>query len=307
VSHRSARLTEYGRLLLCLRVCESGWTIAEAAEAAGVSRQTGSKWVGRFRAEGQAGLVDRSTRPQHSPTRLPPFVTSRIQAARLRFRWGPHRLSWMLGLARSTIYAVLLRAGLNRLRRLEVKAPVRRYEWARPGDLLHLDTKKLGRIGQGGGKRFDENLKGQACGLGWNFVHIAVDDHSRLAYAEELADETGLSAAMFTSRALTFFASHGITVRRILSDNAGCYRSREFLGVLATHGIACRKTRPYRPQTNGKAEAFVKILTNEWAYGAPFANTQERFEALAGFLAFYNQERPHGGIGGTRPIERVRQ
>jgi len=302
--HGSARLTVHGRRVLCTRVQEESWTITEAAEAAGVSRQTASKWLSRYRIEGDAGLADRSTRPLRSPRRLHPKIEHRILKARLRHRMGPHRLSWMLQIARSTIYAVLRRLGLNRLARLEPRPPIIRYEWPSPGDMIHLDTKKLGRI-KGIGKRFGGPRGTQR--LGWNVVHVAVDDHSRLAYAEELSDESGQTAAAFTERALAFYATHGIRVQRILTDNGSPYMSRAFAAVLIAHGIAHRRTRPYTPRTNGKAEAMVKLLINGWAYRRPYQSSAERRQALGRFIQTYNHKRRHGGLDGARPIDRVRQ
>jgi transposase InsO family protein len=231
-------------------------------------------------------------------------VVRRIIKARLRFRRGPHFLGWRLGIAGSTVHAVLCRLGLNRLRH-HPKEVVVRYEWPEPGDLIHLDIKKLGRIGQGGGKRFS-GPRNRYCGIGWDHVHVAIDDHSRLAYAEVCEDESATTAVAFTRRAIGFFASQGVEVRRILTDNGSAYRSRIFAELLSEHGISMRKTRPYRPQTNGKAEAFVKIVTNEWAYARAYQNTEERTERLGPFLRYYNLYRPHGGIGGRRPISRVR-
>lgn len=303
--HGSARLTVHARLLLCERIEQGGWRVWEAAEAAGVSRQTASKWLRRFRDEGATGLRDRSTRPHRSPSRLSGRVEERIRRARLRHRLGPHRLSWMLGIARSSIYAVLRRLGLNRLRRLESRPPIRRYEWEHPGELVHLDTKKLGRI-RGVGKRFGPRIHRNK-GIGWNYAHVAVDDHSRLAYVEELPDELGATTAAFTQRALAFFDSHGIKVRRILTDNGSPYMSIPFRDVLAVNGISHRRTRPYHPQTNGKAEAMVKLLINGWAYRRPYRSSAERSRALIRFMDDYNHRRPHGGLNGARPIDRVGQ
>jgi transposase InsO family protein len=211
----------------------------------------------------------------------------------------------MLGLASSTVHRILTRLGLNRLRRISCE-PVRRYEWEQPGDLVHLDIKKLGRIGQGGGKRVHGPSHAvRFTGIGWDYVHVAIDDHSRLAYAEIHPDETAASVATFTANALDFFEAAGVTVLRILTDNGSGYRSHAFRDLLFDRGVSMRKTRPYRPQTNGKAEAFVKIVTNEWAYARAYQNTKERADALGPFLRYYNRFRPHGGIGGQRPINRV--
>jgi transposase InsO family protein len=305
VSHPSARLTIHGRLLLVMRV-ESGWSVSAAAAAAGVSRQTGGKWVRRFRQLGERGLIDASSRPHRVQPGVPTRRCRRIIKARLLHKRGPHWLSWRLRIARSTIYAVLRRFGLSRLK-VRRSEPVVRYEWPRPGDMVHLDIKKLGRIKQGGGHRIHGRCAKTHQSLqGWDFVHIAIDDHSRLAYAEICGDERGETTAGFTSRALEFFEGTDITVRRILTDNGMGYRSFAFRDVLEARGIAMSKTRPYHPQTNGKAEAFVKIVTNEWAYGGPYYSNEERADSLDPFLRYYNLERPHGGIGGNTPISRVR-
>ena len=304
MSHPNARLTVHGRRVLVERV-ESGWSVSDAARAAGVSRQTAGKWVGRYREFGDPGLLDASSRPHRVRPRVPIRRSRRIIKARLLHKRGPHWLAWKLRVARSTIYSVLRRSGLNRLKTRSIEKAVR-YEWPCPGDLIHLDIKKLGRIGQGGGKR----VRGQVSGthfkrLGWDYVHIAIDDHSRLAFAEILADETGASVTAFTRHALQFFEAAGIDVRRILTDNGSGYRSHVFRDLLAEEGISMRKTRPYRPQTNGKAEAFVKIVSNEWAYARAYLNTEERAQMLDPFLRYYNLERPHGGIGYQPPISRA--
>ena len=303
--HGSARLTVHGRRTLVERVTEQGWSISKAAWAAGVSRQTGSKWVARYRVAGWEGLANRTTRPRRSPTRVPARLVATIARVRRRQRLGPHRMSWQLGVARSTIYAVLRRLGLNRLRRLEPRPPVLRYEWPAPGDLVHYDTKKLGRIPGHVGKRFGGPRSPQ--GAGWGVVHLAVDDHSRLAYAEQLPDERGETAAEFLRRSIGFFASHGITVQRVLTDNGSPYVSKAFARELADRSIVHKRTRPYTPRTNGKAEAMVKILLNSWAYARPYRTEDQRAASLPTFMDFYNLRRPHGGLQGARPIDRVRQ
>lgn len=305
MSHPNARLSVYQRNLIVERVA-CGWTVTRAARAAGVSRQTASKWVNRFRRFGPDALRDASSRPRHTRPRVDVGVVRRIIKARLRFKRGPHFLGWRLGVAGSTVHVVLRRLGLNRLRKHPTE-PVVRYEWPEPGDLIHLDIKKLGRIGEGGGRRaLGDIARNRFRGIGWDHVHVAIDDHSRLAYAEVCADESATTTVAFTRRAIGFFADAGIEVRRILTDNGSAYRSFAFAGLLAEHGISMRKTRPYRPQTNGKAEAFVKIVTNEWAYARAYQNSEERTERLGPFLRYYNLYRPHGGIGGQRPISRVR-
>ena len=304
MSHPNARLTVHGRLVLVQRI-ESGWSISAAAQAAGVSRQTAAKWFSRYREQGATGLADASSRPRRIRPCVPLRRTRRILKARLLHKRGPHWLSWRLHVARSTIYAVLRRYGLSRLK-VRSKEPGVRYEWPCPGDLVHLDVKKLGRIPTGGGHRVHGRCAAQRhSGQGWEFVHVAVDDHSRLAYAEVLADERDITTVGFVDRALDFFEGAGFTTRRILTDNGNNYRSKAFLAALERRRIVALKTRPYHPQTNGKAEAFVKIVTNEWAYGTTYRSNKERVEMLGPFLRDYNLFRPHGGIGGQAPISRV--
>lgn len=304
--HGSARLSVHSRLTIALRVDEQGWTVTQAARAANVSRQTASKWVGRYRDLGEDGLRDRSTRPHRIPRQLARSVVRRIERLR-RQRLGSHRIGWMLHLARSTVYRVLRRLGLGRLPRLEPRPEPNRYEWPVPGDLLHLDTKKIGRMGRSAGWRVDRSQKGRHTGLGWSVVHVAIDDHSRLAYVEELPDERPETAVAFLGRALGFYADHGITVRRVMTDNGNPYRSRAFPAELERRGIRHIRTRPYTPRTNGKAEAMVKILLNGWAYARAYRSDQQRSAALPPFVDFYNHDRPHGGLNGARPIDRVRQ
>ena len=303
MAHASARLTPRGRRLLVERV-RSGWTITKAAEAAGISRQTGSKWVGRFRREGDTGLVDRSSAAHRQPRAHPAALVEQLCARRRELKVGPHVLAWESGLARSTVYGLLRREGLGRLDRLEPRAPVIRYERARPGELVHLDTKQLGRI-EGHGHRVTGDRHVRNRGIGWNRVHVAIDDHTRLAYIEELPDESPLTTAAFLRRAWRFYAGHGITIERILTDNGGCYRSRDFAAACDELGIGHRFTRPYRPQTNGKAERLVRTLLGEWAYARPYADTAERIARLPAFLDFYNHRRPHWSLSGQPPISRT--
>lgn len=304
--HGSARLSIHSRHAIAVRVLEQGWSISEAARQAAVSRQTASKWVARYRAGSQAGLRDRSTRPHRITYRVPELVVREIERLR-RQRLGSHRIAWMLHLARSTVYRVLRRLGLQRLSRLEPRPDPNRYEWPHPGDLLHLDTKKLGRMGTSSGWRFDRSQKGRATRLGWTYVHVAVDDHSRLAYVEELTDEHPATTIGFLRRAIEFYAEHGVRIARLLTDNGTPYRSRAFADAADELEIRHLRTRPYTPRTNGKAEALVKILINGWAYARPYASDADRSTALGPFLDFYNHERPHGGLNGARPIDRVRQ
>lgn len=302
MAHPNARLTPHGRTLLAERI-RAGWTITAAARAAGISRQTGSKWWHRARI---GVLTDRSSAVHRQARAHPPELVVRLCARRLELRVGPHVLAWEAGLARSTVYAWLRREGLARLDRLEPRPPVVRYERERPGELVHLDTKQLGRISPGGGHRIHGRQIGDANhGLGWDRVHVAIDDHSRLAYAEELPDESPETTAAFLHRAWRFYAGHGITIERILTDNGGCYRSRAFAVACDELGIGHRFTRPYRPQTNGKAERMVRTLLAEWAYARPFHDTAERVALLARFLDFYNRRRPHWSLAGQPPISRT--
>lgn len=240
MSHANARLTPRGRLILVERIA-GGWPVSRAARAAGISRQTGSKWWNRYNREGTAGLVDRRSRVHRQARALDAAVIEDLCRLRRQLRVGPHRLAWRTGLSRSTIYAVLRRQRLSRLDRLEPRPPVIRYERAAPGELVHLDTKSLGRIKPGGGHRIHGRRQGDSNhGLGWNRVHVAIDDFSRLAYVEELADESPATTAAFLERAVAFYAGHGITVARVLSDNGGCYRSRLFAAAAERLGIGLR-------------------------------------------------------------------
>lgn len=304
--HGSARLSVHSRLTIATRVVEEGWTVQAAALAANVSRQTASKWVGRYLTEGEGGLRDRTTRPHRIPRRVADTVVAEIERLR-RLRIGSHRIAWMLQIPRSTVHRVLRRLGLERLSRLEPRPTPNRYEWPVPGDLIHLDTKKLGRMGARAGKRFDPSQRGRSNRIGWSVVHVAIDDHSRLAFVEELADESPETTLAFALRARAFYGSHGIEIRRILTDNGNPYRSRMFTPALAALGIRHLRTKPYTPRTNGKAEAMVKILLNGWAYAYTYGSDQERSAALPRFVQFYNHARPHGGLNGARPIDRVRQ
>ena len=300
MAHASARLTPLGRALLVERI-RSGWTITAASAAAGISRQTGSKWW--HRRDG-GPLVDRPSTVHHQTRRVPAALVSHVRERRLARRVGPHVIAWETGMARSTVYGILRREGLSRLDRLEPRVPVVRYERSRPGELVHLDTKMLGRI-DGMGHRVTDDRTRRARGIGWDRVHVAVDDHSRLAYVEELPDESPGTTAGFLERAWRFYASHGITVERILTDNGGCYRSRDFAAACDRLGLGHRFTRPYRPQTNGKAERLIRTLLAEWAYARPFDGTAERIAELPAWLDFYNRRRPHWSLAGRPPISRL--
>jgi transposase InsO family protein len=281
-----------------------------AADAQGCSAATGYKWVRRFIAEGLEGLRDRSSRPRHSPKRLCPDREAAILARRQATLEGPHRIAWALGEAPSTVHRVLRRLGAPPLRDLD--RPTRvvvRYERERPGELVHVDVKKQGRIPAGGGWRIhgrdrragSRSLRGQ----GYDFVHAAVDDRSRLAYAEILPDERKETASAFMTRAIGFFSDRGVKLERVLTDNGACYRSRPFAQVLADAGVGHRRTRPYRPQTNGKVERFNLTLKWEWAYARLYETNTSRTEALERWLHYYNYHRPHMAHAGRPPITAV--
>ena len=305
--HANAALGPKGRAVMVRRVVEQGWSLTEAAEAAGVSERTASKWVGRYRAEGEAGLIDRSSAPQTVANRTEEARIEAIAALR-RLRMTAAEIAECLGMALSTVSGILARIGLGKLSRLEPPEPPNRYERARAGELLHVDVKKLGRIGhRGAGHRVTGNRgAGQRSrGAGWEFVHVCVDDATRLAYVEVLANERAKTAVGFLRRALRFYAAHGITVERVMTDNGSAYRS-------TVHAIACRalkvkhiRTRPYRPRTNGKAERFIRTMLGGWAYGAIYGSSAERAAALSGWLEFYNWRRPHGALSHKPPGARL--
>ena len=311
MAHRNAKLNLHGRVLIVERVAQ-GWTRADVAKSLGVSRATVCKWLKRHREEGIAGLVDRSSRPRSSPRAVAPAVADRICALRRELGAGPHRLSWELRIPPSTIYVVLKRAGLSVLARLDrtTRVPIR-YERPYPGALVHLDIKSLGKVPEGGGKRFDpgflENWSGRKRPgkRGLDHIHVAVDDHSRFAYAEALPDQRGATAAGFLARAVSAFTARGIKVERVLTDNGPCYFSNAFLDTASELSISLRRTRPYRPQTNGKAEAFNKTLQREWAYRRLYTSNAQRTEALQVFIDDYNHHRPHTAIGNRPPASRL--
>jgi transposase InsO family protein len=313
--HRNAALSWYGRRQLALRVVEEGSTVAAAAEAFGVSVRCARKRVGRYRLAGEAGLVDRSSAPRRVANRTQPERVAVIVALR-QLRMTAAEIAETLAMPLSTVSVVLRRNGVGKLGRIGLEQPVR-YERSRPGELVHIDVKKLGRIKGGAGKRWRDgkhqhynSQRTDAAGIrrntvGWEYVHVAVDDYSRLAYAEVLLDEKASTAAGFLHRAAAYYRRHGIEVERILTDNGSCYR-----GVV--HAVACRRlgikhlrTRPYRPQTNGKAERFIRTLINGWAYGAIYRSSQERTRALDGWLWHYNHRRRHSALGHQPPISRT--
>jgi transposase InsO family protein len=311
--HANARTCPNSRRLLIKRIEEESWSLMVAAEAAGISERSARKWLARWRAEGEAGLLDRSSAPRRVPSRLPADRLQAVEALR-RLRMTAAEIAEVLGMALSTVSRWLARIGLGKRSRLEPFEPPHRYERKRPGELIHVDIKKLGRISaKGAGHRVTGNRKSQQKrggnhgkgATGWEFVHVCVDDATRLAYVEVLADEKGTTAAGFLRRAVNWFKGMGVQVERVLSDNGSCYRS-------AVHAQACAEldmrhifTRPYRPQTNGKAERFIQTLTNRWAYGAIYGSSAERTAALPGWLDHYNFRRRHGSLGHKAPAARL--
>ena len=307
MSHANASLTPRGRLRLARCVVDDGWTYARAAERFQCSTATAKKWADRYCAGGPGAMVERSSRPHRSPGRLAQRRERRIINIRFTRRWGPHRIAAHLRLARSTVEAVLRRYRMPLLRDLDQvsglpvrRARPRRYEHPAPGDLIHLDVKKLGRIPDGGGHRKLGRQAGRRnrSGVGYAFLHHAVDDHSRLAYSEILTDERKDTAAGFWLRANAFFADHGITVRRVLTDNGNCYRSKTFADSLGEQ-IAHKRTRPYRPQTNGKVERFNRTLAAEWAYAQTYLSDADRAATYQNWLHYYNHCESSGGWSGT--------
>jgi transposase InsO family protein len=321
VSHRNAPLSETGRLRLARCVVDEHWPLRRAAERFQVSVTTAARWASRYRVLGAAGMVDRSSRPHHSPRRIPTRTERRIIKVRVLRRWGPARIGYLLGLHPSTVHRVLTRYGMARLRWLDrpTGRVVRRIEPARCGDLVHVDVKKLGKIPAGGGWR----MRGRAVGnrnaqadkssgqpnvhgnpvRGYHFLHTAIDGHSRLAYSELLTDERKDTAAAFWLRAHAWFTECGVVIRKVLTDNGSCYRSRTFADALG--GIEHRRTRPYRPQTNGKVERFHRTLADEWAYARLYGSDTERCQAFTTWLHTYNHHRGHTALGGQPPATRA--
>jgi transposase InsO family protein len=286
-----------------VRLILAGESPPQAAAACGASRATGYRLWARYLEGGWAGLLDRPSTPRRQPRRLAPEVEAEVAAARARSHAGPLVLAAMLDRPASTIGKVLRRLGLSRLPKPE-RDPVIRYERERPGELLHVDTKRLNRFWHVG-KRILGDGKRRSTGAGWQFLHVAIDDHSRLAYAEILPSEDGEACAAFLARALAWYRERGVVVERILSDNAGAYRSRPWRRVCARNRVRRRFTRPYTPQTNGKAEALIKTLLREWCYRFAYPSSTNRARALPGYLRWYNHRRPHSSIGGRPPISRV--
>ena len=320
--HRNAPLSETGRLRLARCVVQDGWPLRRAAERFPVSATTAARWARRYRELGAAGMADRSSRPQRSPRRTPTRIERRIIKVRVLRRWGPARIAYLLGLNPSTVHRVLSRYRLARLAHLDraTGRVIRRYEHHAPGDLVHVDIKKLGNIPDGGGHRAVGRAAGQRhrtatpgkaldpngnSHVGYAYLHNAIDEHSRLAYSEILADERKETAAAFWHRAQAFFAAAGITVHRVLTDNGSCYKSRLWRETLTAAGITHKRTRPYRPQTNGKVERFNRTLLDEWAYAQTYQTEQQRRDALGPWLHAYNHHRAHTALAGQPPASRV--
>jgi transposase InsO family protein len=307
--HANARLSVKGRELLVDRVVVAGWSLMEAGEAAGISERTARKWLARHRAEGPTGLLDRSSAPAVVANRTDERRIEAIAALR-RVRLTGAEIAEVLEMALSTVSGILTRIGMGKLGRLGLE-PAQRYERQRPGELIHIDVKKLGRIARPGhrilGRQSASGHHRRSYHHGWEFVHIAIDDATRLAYVEVLDDEKATTAIGFLRRAIAHYSGYGITVEQLITDNGSAYRS-------TIHAIACRalgirhlRTRPYRPQTNGKAERFIRTMLGGWAYAAIYRDSTERNQALAGWLDFYNHRRPHGAISHKPPIARLNE
>jgi len=311
--HGNAELSLNKRRRLVTRVHEQGWTLTKAAEAAEVSVRTARKWARRHHAEGELGLLDRSSRPHSSPTATPEQRVQLIALLRRSTRMTGAEIAEVLAMPITTVQGIITRIGLGRLSRLDQEQVVR-YERSRPGELLHVDIKKLGRIERGAGHRVTgrrhynptRGPRGAARKtVGWEFCHVAIDDFSRLAYVEVLEDERANTAVGFLRRALRFYAAHGIAVERVLTDNGSAYISIAHAIACRTLGIRHLRTRPRRPQTNGKAERFIRTMLGGWAYGRIYASSHERRAALAAWLEFYNYRRPHGALGRHPPVSRL--
>jgi transposase InsO family protein len=324
-THSNAALTPRARLRLARLIVDHGWSPARAAERYDVSWKTAKKWADRYRAEGPDGMVDRSSAPHHQPNRTPVPVVRKIVHLRWKQRLGPVEIGDRLGMPSSTVHAVLVRCRLNRLSHLDraTGEPIRRYEHERPGDLIHVDVKKLGRVPDGGGWRYvgrQQGRKHRAATsartgaakskyhqplVGTCYLHTVIDDHSRVAYVEARDDETKETAAAVLRNAVAWFAVRGVTVQRVLSDNGGAYRSHLWRDTCAELGITPKRTRPYRPQTNGKIERFHRTLADGWAFKKFYASESARLAALPAWIHLYNHHRPHTAIGKAAPITRL--
>lgn len=303
--HSRARTTPASRALLIRRVRLEGWSVAQAADAMGISRRTAQKWLKRFRLQGMDGLRDRTSRPHRIRRRVGEALAQRILHLRRGWRLTALALSMRSGVSRSTIGRLLRAEKLSRVRQLEEPKPSHRYEYQAPGDLLHLDVKKLGRFRGGPGHRIHGDRRRRSRRVGWEYLHVCIDDHSRLAYVELLADERRETTAAFLERALRWYEARGITPKRILTDNGGGYRSKLVRDLCLRELLKHIFTRPYHPQTNGKAERFIRTALTEWAYGTSYRSSAERQRRLPSWLHFYNHHRPHSALAGLPPAARV--
>ena len=301
--HRNAKSTPSSRFLLVRRVLFEGWTYAEAAEGFAVSVRTVAKWVRRFQEGGCAALEDGSSRPGAPPHQTPPALVALIRLLREQHGLPAWAIGRALHIPRSTVSAWLRRLGLNRLVAAP-PVPIQRYEWPRPGDLVHVDIKTLGVIA-GVGHRIHGDRQRRTRGVGWEYVHVAIDDHSRVAYVEVLPDQLAPTCAAFLRRTLTWFATRGVVVRRVMSDNGNGYISRIFRTTCAELQLRHLRTRPYTPRTNGKAERFIQTLLREWAYAEPYLSSRERRQKLRTYLQYYNRQRPHASLAYQAPCSRL--
>ena len=301
--HKNARLTPLGRERLVKSVV-SGQTPEAAARAAGVCPRTVRKWVARYRSEGLAGLTDRSSRPHRLYSPTPAAMVARIEVLR-RQRWTGKQIAAEVGVSPATVSRVLRRLGLNRIAALEPAEPVRRYEREHPGELIHIDIKKLGRFERVGHRITGDRQQGESRGAGWEFVHVCIDDASRLAFSRIFSDEKKESAVTFLKAAVAYYAGFGVIIARVMTDNGSCYRSRAFREACRDLGLRHIRTRPYRPKTNGKAERFIQTALREWAYAQAYPNSERRAEELPIWLHRYNWHRPHGGLKSRPPISRL--
>jgi transposase InsO family protein len=302
--HGNARTCLHSRVLIVERVLEQGWSIAAAAEAAGVSDRTASKWLARFRSEGHAGLHDRSSRPRRIPRRTPAERVRVIELLR-RLRMTAAEIAEVLAMPLSTVSAILKRIGLGKRSRLDPLEPANRYECARPGELLHIDVKKLARFDRPGHRMLGRGPGRFETSAGYEYLHVCVDDHSRLAYVELLADERAESAIAFLRRAVAFFAARGVSVERVLTDNGAAFIAHSYASACRSLGLRHTRTRPRRPRTNGKAERFIQTMLNEWAYACLYGDSTQRARALPLWINHYNYTRPHGSLGHQPPGSRL--
>ncbi len=302
--HKNARLTPLRREEMALSVIEGALSQAHAARVYGVSAKIVARWVERYKAEGQAGMVDRSSRPAHMPQATAASIAERIVALR-RQRWTGKHIAHEVGVSPATVSRVLKRAGLSRLSDIEPAEPVRRYEREHPGEMIHIDIKKLGRFSQVGHRITDDPQKGKSRGAGWEFVHVCIDDASRIAFSQILPDEKQESAIAFLKAAVAYYASLGVAIARVMTDNGSCYRSKAFAKACRDLGLKHLRTRPYTPKTNGKAERFIQTALREWAYAIAYPTSNHRAAELPVWLHRYNWHRPHGSLKSKPPISRL--